>query len=96
MESEAKRKRDKEFETFCNKVRELSGGDVDFERPIEELKFQGSVGRAMVILKPTRTCLVQLIDWVSTIRRVFRLCILMLSILALFPCYSERSRLGAF
>jgi len=68
MEQEAKRKRDREFETFTNKVRDLSGGELDFEKPIEELKFQGSVGRSMVILKPTRTCLVQLTDWVSDVR----------------------------
>jgi nucleosome binding factor SPN SPT16 subunit len=71
MELETKRKRDREFEAFCSKVRDLSGGEVDFEKPIEELKFQGSVGRAMVVLKPTRTCLVQLTDWVSGLHRLF-------------------------
>lgn len=58
-------KLDQMFRDFCEKVRDLSSGEFDFEEPDNERTFRGVIAHAMVNLKFTPRSLVQLTEWVG-------------------------------
>ncbi|KAL1917850.1 uncharacterized protein VTP21DRAFT_3684 [Calcarisporiella thermophila] len=64
-EQEERRRRkqlDREFQTFAEKISDMSGSRVEVDVPFRELGFEGVPFRSNVLLQPTTECLVHLTD----------------------------------
>merc|ERR1719348_1053461 len=51
------------FKGFCDKVEGLTKSSVEFETPFRDLGFSGVPHRETVLLQPTSSCLVSLVNW---------------------------------
>lgn len=61
-ERELRSKLNKGFKSFCDKAERASGNDIDFDSPFRTLGFQGVPHRQTVLLQPTSSCLVNLVE----------------------------------
>lgn len=62
-ERELRHKLKSAFKNFCEKAEAQSKGEVTFESPFRKLGFSGAPHRSNVLLMPTSTCLVSLVEW---------------------------------
>jgi len=67
-ERELRHKLKTAFKGFCEKVEALTKQEIEFDTPFRELGFPGAPFRSTVLLQPTSGSLVNLTEWVSTIR----------------------------
>ncbi len=58
------------FKLFCEKVESSTKNDVEFDTPFRDLGFAGAPFRSTVLLQPTSGCLVNLTEWVGSIRMI--------------------------
>ncbi|XP_013382413.1 FACT complex subunit SPT16 [Lingula anatina] len=62
-EREMRQKLKAAFKAFCEKVENMTKGEVEFDVPFRELGFFGVPYRSTVLLQPTSGCLVNLTEW---------------------------------
>ena len=51
------------FQAFIEKIHTITSNQVVFEKPFRELGFNGTPYRSMVLLQPTSSCLLNVIEW---------------------------------
>ncbi|XP_035678182.1 FACT complex subunit SPT16-like isoform X1 [Branchiostoma floridae] len=62
-ERELRHKLKTAFKTFIEKVESITKEELEFEVPFRELGFFGVPNRSTVLLQPTSSCMVSLVEW---------------------------------
>ncbi|KAL7671742.1 hypothetical protein ACOME3_006645 [Neoechinorhynchus agilis] len=62
-EREMKQKYKMKFSEFVRRLEEISKNSIKFETTIREIGFYGTPSRAMCLLTPTHSCLVNITEW---------------------------------